>query len=195
MCFCGDGEMPIFVSARRAEDFPPRRGRAGWAEASPPGNSILLTNKLDDRMKRTMHYLTLLKRALPVMAFVGAGLMTACEKTPEQTPALIDPVKVLKFGDRDIGYDSIGYDNVMKYANDPHITKIIYFMDSTNDNNNYTGYSSENISQLRGILQERLDYTTKATGAGVFEFRRSQLHIDDSLWFVANGWKIRTWQR
>ena len=146
-------------------------------------------------MKGTRNYITLLKRALPVMAFVGAGLMTACEKTQEQKPAPIDPVKVLKFGDSDIGYDSIGYENVMKYANDPRITKIIYLLDSTNGNNNYTGYSSENISQLRGILQERLDYTTKATGAGVFEFRRSQLHIDDSLWYVANGWKIRTWQR
>ena len=140
----------------------------------------------------------LLKYAIPALA-LAASLMMGCNKPDEVVDdpyaKPIDPVKVLKFGDRDIGYDSIGYNNVMKYANDPRITTIVYFVDSVNNNNNYTGYSSENISQLRGILQERLDYTTKATGAGVFEFRRSQLHIDDSLWYVANGWKIRTWQR
>ena len=114
------------------------------------------------------------------------------KKTQEQTPAPIDPVKVLKFGDNDIGYESIGYDNVMKYANDPRITKIIYLLDSTNGNNNYTGYSSENISQLRGILQERLNYTPKATGAGTFRFWPGSASVQDSLWFVANGWKIRT---
>ena len=145
-------------------------------------------------MKGTRNYITLLKRALPIAAFVGAGLMAGCEKTQEQTPAPIDPVKVLKFG-KNVNIDSIGYDNVMKYANNPHISTIIYFMDSANDNNNYTGYSSENISQLRGILQERLNYTPKATGAGTFIFRRNKASVEDSLWFVANGWKIRTWQR
>ena len=145
-------------------------------------------------MKGTRNYITLLKRALPIAAFVGAGLMAGCEKTPEQTPAPIDPVKVLRWG-KYFGSDSVQYENVMKYANDPHISTIIYFMDSVNDNNNYTGYSSENISQLRGILQERLNYTPKATGAGTFRFWTGAASVEDSLWFVANGWKIRTWQR
>ena len=139
-----------------------------------------------------MHFRTLLKRALPIAAFVGAGLMTACEKTPEQTPAPIDPVKILKFGDGDIGTDSISYDNVMKYANDPRITKIIYLLDSTNGNNNYTGYSSDDIPIIRNFLQERLNYTPKATGAGTFRFWPGSASVQDSLWFVANGWKIRT---
>ena len=145
-------------------------------------------------MKGTRNYLTLLKRVLPVMAFVGAGLMAACEKTQEQTPAPIDPVKVLKFGTR-IGIDSISYDNIMKYANDPRITTIIYFNDSTNNNNNYTGYSGQDISYMREELQERLDYTPKATGAGTLIFMANVASVQDSLWFVANGWKIRTWQR
>ncbi|MBD5397159.1 hypothetical protein HDR62_03340 [bacterium] len=145
-------------------------------------------------MKRTMHYLTLLKRALPIAAFVGAGIMAGCKPEPDEKAAPIDPVKVLKFGNN-MGIDSISYDNVMKYANAPRITKIIYFNDSTNGNNNYDGYSADGISKLRGILQERLDYTPKATGAGTLIFADYALMAQDSLWFVANGWKIRTWQR
>ena len=80
----------------------------------------------------------------------------------------------------------------MKYANDPRITKIIYLLDSTNGNNNYTWYSSDDITIIRNSLQERLNYTPKATGAGTFIFRRNKASVQDSLWFVANGWKIRT---
>ena len=142
-------------------------------------------------MKRMMHYRTLLKRALPIAAFVGAGLMAGCKPEPDETPAPIDPVKVLKFGNK-MGIDSISYDNVMKYANDPRIIKIIYFNDSTDNNDNYTGYSTQTISNMRKALQERLDYTSKATGAGTFIFCRNKASVQDSLWFVANGWKIRT---
>ena len=107
-------------------------------------------------MKGTRNYLSLLKRALTIMAFVGAGLMAACEKptpTPEPEPtstiaAPIDSVKVLKFGNT-MGIDSISYENVMKYANDSHIIKIIYFNDSTHNNNNYAGYSTQTISNMR----------------------------------------------
>ena len=145
-------------------------------------------------MKGTRNYITLLKRALPVMAFVGAGLMAGCKPEPDETPVPIDPVKVLTFGNT-MGIDSISYDNVMKYANDPRITTIIYFNDSTNNNNNYTGYNTDNISWLHNFLQERLDYTPKATGAGTLIFMANTASVEDSLWFVANGWKIRTWQR
>ncbi len=88
--------------------------------------------------------------------------------------------------------DSVSHDNIMKYANDPRIEKIIYFVDSVNNNNSYAGYMSSKISELRGILQERLDYTPKATGAGTFIFLKGRASVEDSLWFVANGWKIRT---
>ncbi|MDE7149471.1 MAG: hypothetical protein K2O01_03550 [Bacteroidales bacterium] len=134
-----------------------------------------------------------MKRILPMVALVAAGLMTACDKnkTENDDPYAdpIDPVKVLSFG-RKIGLDSISYDNVMKYANDPRITKIIYFVDSVN-NNDYTGASSRKISELCVDFKERLDYTPKATGSGTFIFAKSQLLHEDSVWFVANGWKIK----
>ena len=145
-------------------------------------------------MKRTRIYRDRLKLALPLMAFVGAGLMIGCHKSVDDPYAgYIDPVKVLSFGDRDVGYDAIQYDNVMKYANDPRIEQIIYFLDSTYNNNNYTGFLSDDIPILRGYLQERLDYTPKATGAGTFIFRRGCLSVEDSLWFVEHGWSIRIW--
>lgn len=146
-----------------------------------------------------MNLLTIwVKRAIPALA-LAAGLMSGCNKPDDVEDDVeadpyaepIDPVKVLKFGDSDIGYDSIGYNNVMKYANDPRITKIIYFLDSNNNNNNYTGYRTKNISQLRADLAERLNYTPKATGAGTFIFLKGRASSADSLWFVQNGWEIR----
>lgn len=139
-----------------------------------------------------MNLLTLAKRVWPMFAMAGAGLMIGCNKPVDDPYAEpIDPVKVLKWGST-FGLDSIQYDNVMKYANDPRITKIIYFVDSSNNNNNFDGYGNESISWLRGILQERLDYTSKATGGGTLIFGPNIISSEDSLWFVQNGWEIRT---
>ena len=144
-------------------------------------------------MKRTLWTLWA-KRPFCLLALVSVGLLTACHED-DPYAGYIDPVKVLSFGDN-VGYDALDYDNVMKYANDPRIEQIIYFLDSSVINNgyndNYTGFSTNNISQLRGILQECLDYTPKATGAGTFRFAKGQASVEDSLWYVANGWKIRT---
>ena len=142
-------------------------------------------------MKRTL-WTFWAKRPFCLLALVTVGLLTACHED-DPYASYIDPVKVLSFGDRDVGYDAIQYDNVMKYANDPRIEQIIYFLDSTYNNNNYTGFLSDDIPILRGYLQERLDYTPKATGAGTFIFRRGCLSVEDSLWFVEHGWSIRIW--
>ena len=140
-------------------------------------------------MKRTLWTLWA-KRPFCLLALVTVGLLTACHED-DPYAGYIDPVKVLSFGNDDVGYDAIDYDNVMKYAHDPRIEQIIYFLDSTNNNNNYTGYSSRNISDLRNYLWERLDYTPKATGAGTFRFAKGQASVEDSLWFVEHGWSIR----
>ena len=144
-------------------------------------------------IKRNYRYL--LKCVLPVFALAGA--MIGCEKESSNPYAgPIDPVKVLRFGEY-WGYDSIlQYNNVMKYARDPRIEKIIYFMDSINDNNNYITYSSQSISDvIRNTLQQWLDYTPKATGAGTFVFSSGAILPQDSLWFIQNGWKIKLWSR
>lgn len=144
-------------------------------------------------MKRKNLLTVWAKRVLPMFAMVGAGLMAGCEKpvvNDEPYAEPIDPVKVLPFGKR-FDLDSIQYDNVMKYANDPRITKIIYFVDSIN-NNDYFGATSNNISMLRKNLQERLDYTPKATGGGIFIFGQGEAAPADSLWFIQNNWEIRT---
>ena len=136
-------------------------------------------------IKRNYRYL--LKCVLPVFALAGA--MIGCEKEASKP---VNPVKVLRFGDI-IGYDSIEYNNVMKYATNPDIKTIIYFLDSVPyNNNNMDNLTRETVSQIRQYLQERLDYTSKATGAGTFIFRPGKASVEDSLWFVANGWKIKT---
>ena len=144
-------------------------------------------------IKRIYRYM--LKRALPMFALACA--MIGCNDKPEYDPYAgpIDPVKVLRFGEY-WGIDSVEYKNVMKYARDPRIEKIIYFMDSINDNNNYITCSSETISNiLRNTLQQWLDYTPKATGAGTFVFSSGAILPQDSLWFIQNGWKIKLWSR
>ena len=105
-------------------------------------------------MKRTL-WTFWAKRPFCLLALVSVGLLTACHEDDPYT-GYIDPVKVLSFG-REIGYDAIQYDNVIKYANDPRIEQIIYFLDSTYDNNDYTGYLSDDIPIVRGNWQERLD--------------------------------------
>ena len=141
-------------------------------------------------MKRTL-WTFWAKRPFCLLALVSVGLLTACHEDDPYT-GYIDPVKVLSFG-REIGYDAIQYDNVIKYANDPRIEQIIYFLDSTYDNNDYTGYLSDDIPIVRGYWQERLDYTPKATGAGTFIFFSGSVSVEDSLWFVEHGWSIRIW--
>ncbi|MDE6105768.1 MAG: hypothetical protein K2F84_01585 [Bacteroidales bacterium] len=131
-----------------------------------------------------------MKRVLPMFAMAGAGLMIGCNKPDDPYAEPIDPVKILKFGVN--GYEAVQYDTIMKYANDPRIATIIYFVDSTNKNNDYVAFSSDFISDLRNSLQKRLDYTSKATGGGTFIFGRSMASSEDSLWFVQNGWVIHT---
>lgn len=142
-------------------------------------------------MKRKNLLTVWAKRVLPMFAMVGAGLMIGCNKPVDDPYAEpIDPVMVLKFG-AEIGYDAIQYNNIMKYANDPRITKIIYFVDSTNNNNDYTAYRSASISVLRESLQDCLDYTPKATGGGTFIFWPG-ITPEDEAWFKANNWNVKT---
>ncbi|MCM1041033.1 MAG: hypothetical protein NC396_01210 [Bacteroides sp.] len=145
---------------------------------------------------KNLNLLTILaKRAFFALALAGTGLMAGCDKKTEDPYSQpIDPVQVLKFGEY-FKNDSIQYENVMKYANDPRITTIIYFMDSINNNNNYGGHNTSNISFIREYLQERLNYTSKATGSGTFKFMAGAASPEDSLWFVQNGWQIRPYRR
>ena len=139
-------------------------------------------------MKRTL-WTFWAKRPFCLLALVTVGLLTACHED-DPYASYIDPVKVLSFG-KVIGLEAIQYDNVMKYAKDPRITTIVYLMDTTYGNNNYTGNTSKGISNTRNYLQERLDYTPKATGAGTFRFSKGRASVEDSLWFVEHGWSIR----
>ena len=86
--------------------------------------------------------------------------------------------------------DNTGSADLMAGTADLHALSLI------NDNNNYITCSSETISNiLRNTLQQWLDYTPKATGAGTFVFSSGAILPQDSLWFIQNGWKIKSWSR
>lgn len=157
-----------------------------------------------------MNYHNMLKRALPVMAFVCAGLMAACEKNPEATQepnpdeepvpepdpydGPMDSIKVLTYTRNNV--DSLEYKIVMKYANDPRVTRIIYFLDSTNFNNDLRNRTDIELHSMRNFLEKTINYAPdKAVGAGTYVIYPGRIYQDDSIWIITHGWKIRSIDR
>ena len=129
------------------------------------------------------------KRAVPALALAGvAGLtLPSCEKEPvEKAPVYRAPYeKELRFNETND--DSISVSNITKYLNDT-ACKHIYMV--VMPDNNYTGFEAQNIEVLRKVLQQRIDLGNNISGRGDFLFRPSAANVNDSLWFVQNGWTI-----
>lgn len=155
---------------------------------------------------KTFNYRYMLKRAVPMFALAGAGLMIGCEKespaepTPDNdvdVPAPnpydgpMDSIKVFTYTREEA--NSIRGDSVMKYANDPRVIKIIYFLDSTNFNNDFRNRSGSELHNERVFLERCINYApTKAVGAGTYVIRPGEIYADDSLWIINHGWKIKS---
>ena len=130
------------------------------------------------------------KRAVPALALAGvAGLiLPSCEKEPvEKKPVYRAPYEKELFFNRG-KLDSISIENVQKYANDTSCKHIYMVVEADND---YTIYDSDDVGIIRGTLQKRLDVSDKVSGRGDFHFRPNTVSVNDSLWFVQNGWTVR----
>ncbi len=102
-----------------------------------------------------------------------------------------DSIKVLTYT-RD-NASSLRYDTVMKYANDPRVTRIIYFLDSTNFNNDFRNSTCYELHNERTFLEKTINYApTKAVGAGTYIIYPGVIYPDDSIWIITHGWKIKS---
>lgn len=97
------------------------------------------------------------------------------------------------------GFDNLG--NPGNYASDLKIEMLqeyancdtienIYLVPSSQED--WYGYGTRYIPQLRAFLQPRIELSPKMHGRGDFPFLRSAPSEipEDSLWFVQNGWTI-----
>lgn len=127
------------------------------------------------------------KRAVPALALAGMA-MTACDKEPvEKAPVYRAPYeKELRFNN--VNSDSIEMPIVQKFARDT-ACKHIYL--TVTDDNNYTNLNANYINDVRNILDERIQLApNKTSGRGNFRFMRGVIRLEDSVWYVQNGWTI-----
>ena len=126
-----------------------------------------------------------IKKALPVLAIAGAGLMASCGKDDEP--------EVTK-NDVELPFTKCTADQILKfpilwgYINDPAVRYIYLVVEG--DWNNYT---PDNISQTRdNFLQPRMEMSPKMRGRGDFHFTPGAASRvpSDSLWYVQQGWTI-----
>ena len=110
----------------------------------------------------------------------------SCEKEKDRTPIYRAPYeKELPFDDMNI--DSIEPAIIQKFVRDT-ACKHIYL--KVVDDNDFTGGGTAAIGTLRNILQQRIDLGNNISGRGDFLFRPNTASIEDSIWFVQNGWTI-----
>ena len=133
------------------------------------------------------------KRAVPALALAGvAGLtLPSCEKENDKPIYRAPYEKELFFKNGQM--DSVQDPIVRKYADDT-ACKHIYMV--VEDGNDYTGYSAKDVSIIRSILQSRVELSSKVSGRGDFRFSPGLANVNDSVWFVQNGWTVnKCWQR
>ncbi len=124
-----------------------------------------------------------IKKALPVLAIAGAGLMASCDKDDEPDV----PQHDVELGFCQDYYDEIQPTIVSKHAYDPSVRNIYFVV----TNSYFTNYGPLGIGQFRRYLDERIQIApNKIHGRGNFEFEPGIIAKEDSLWFVKQGWTV-----
>ncbi|MCM1041035.1 MAG: hypothetical protein NC396_01220 [Bacteroides sp.] len=128
------------------------------------------------------------ERVFFALALAGtAGLMLpACEKEKDKPIYRAPYEKELFFKQGKM--DSVQEPVVKKYVDDTACKHIYMVVES---DNNYTAYDAEDINIIKTQLQRRIDISNKVSGRGDFHFRPNTASVNDSLWFVQNGWTVR----
>ncbi|MDE6630478.1 MAG: hypothetical protein K2K11_03560, partial [Bacteroidales bacterium] len=54
----------------------------------------------------------------------------------------------------------------------------------------FTSFTSSNILALRRILEDRVELSDNISGRGNLVFRLGKASVEDSTWFVQNGWTV-----
>ncbi|MCQ2153773.1 MAG: hypothetical protein MJY44_04295 [Bacteroidales bacterium] len=137
-------------------------------------------------MKITIPYK--FRRALALGAIAG-GTLVACNKgnTTPNTPIPTRDVE-LEF---DVYLNNLSIKDVKKHADMPDV-RYIYMIPK---NPGFGQKKVNAIHNMRDSLQLRFDVNpAKVRGKGTFELKRGEpsKNIADSLWFVQNGWTIKS---
>lgn len=126
-----------------------------------------------------------IKKALPVLAIAGAGLMASCDKDDEpEVPQHDVELPFTKW----TADQRLTFPILWGYIKDPSVRYIYLVVEG--DWNNYT---PDNISQTRdNFLQPRMEMSPKMRGRGDFHFTPGAASRvpSDSLWYVQQGWTI-----
>ena len=111
----------------------------------------------------------------------------SCEKEKDRTPIYRAPYeKELPFNE--MNSDSIKPAIIQKFARDT-ACKHIYL--KVKDDNNFTSYSTDVISLMRGYLDQCVQLAPeKISGRGDFYFMPGKANPDDSIWFFQHGWTV-----
>lgn len=123
-----------------------------------------------------------LKRAIPMLAIAGAGLMASCDKDDDLPMHDVE----LKFFQS--YYEEIQPEIIKQHAQDKYV-RYIYL--SIVNGGDYTNVNTQNVTNIRNYFTQRIDIApNKIRGKGNFRFEPGVASKQDSLWFTQQGWTI-----
>lgn len=129
-----------------------------------------------------------LRRALTIGAVVGSTLV-ACDKNNEPQEPII-PTRDVELEFNAYNVDNIEIDTIKKYAGMPDV-RYVYML--TQGWGGWGTSDSAGIHSTRNYLQQRIDINpAKVRGKGSFNFAPGVASKPDSLWYVQNGWAIKS---
>lgn len=121
-----------------------------------------------------------LKRALPMLAMAAAPMFTSCDKDDE-------PLHDVELVYHRQDYEPVSIENLTRLSKDPSVQTIYMCI---RPNEDCLDYETRHISNVRGFFTERLNISPKIRGRGDYHFTPGAATVDDSLFFVRNGWTI-----
>lgn len=143
---------------------------------------------------KNMNKINLFKVLL--LALVGGAIaFTACSPTNEPTPN-DKPIEEphynveLFFNNQDVIH--IELDTIREYAENQLVDSIYMIPKDENGIGAYEGYGPNALHNVRLFLEERVNVSRKVRGKGEFILSRECVFEADSLWFIEQGWTIRT---
>lgn len=133
------------------------------------------------RFTKTLKYN--LKRALPILAIAGAGMMTSCSKDDEPQRDV-----ELKFSQIVSPDEVLALDVLQKYVDDPSVRNIYMYVEG-----DWTNVVAKNIQEMKDrFYKPRIELSPKIHGRGNWTFKPGEASKvpEDSLWYVQQGWTI-----
>ena len=130
-----------------------------------------------------------LRRALTIGAIVGSTLV-ACDNHANEPQEPVTPTRDVELEFNAYNTKNLKIDTIQKYADMPDV-RYVYML--TQGLSGWGAYFTDDINKLRIYLQQRIDINpAKVRGKGSFNFKPGVASKPDSLWYVQNGWAIKS---